>query len=132
MDELFRSNGVNTDLEKALFYADHGMDLEASLQKARAAYKARPSIHAADVLAWTLYKSGNSKEARKYSEEALKLGTRDPLKLFHAGMISESLGQKEQARKYLQQAIDLNPHFSLLYSDDAAGALKSLKSEEEG
>jgi tetratricopeptide (TPR) repeat protein len=132
MDELFRSNGVNTDLEKALFYADHGMDFEASLQKARAAYKARPSIHAADVLAWTLYKSGNSKEARKYSEEALKLGTRDPLKLFHAGMISESLGQKEQARKYLQQAIDLNPHFSLLYSDDAAGALKSLKSEEEG
>ena len=132
MDELLRSNGVNTDLEIALFYADHGMDLEASLQKARAAYEARPSIHAADVLAWTLYKSGNSKEARKYSEEALKLGTRDPLKLFHAGMISESLGQKEQARKYLQQAIDLNPHFSLLYSDDAAGALKSLKSEEEG
>ena len=132
MDELFRSNGVNTDLEIALFYADHGMDLEASLQKARAAYEARPSIHAADVLAWTLYKSGNSREARKYSEEALKLGTRDPLKLFHAGMISESLGQKEQARKYLQHAIDLNPHFSLLYSDDAAGALKSLKSEEEG
>ena len=132
MDELFRSNGVNTDLEIAHFYADHGMDLEASLQKARAAYEARPSIHAADVLAWTLYKSGNSKEARKYSEEALKLGTRDPLKLFHAGMISESLGQKEQARKYLQHAIDLNPHFSLLYSDDAAGALKSLKSEEEG
>jgi tetratricopeptide (TPR) repeat protein len=132
MDELLRSNGVNTDLEIALFYADHSMDLEASLQKARAAYEARPSIHAADVLAWTLYKSGNSREARKYSEEALKLGTRDPLKLFHAGMISESLGQEEQARKYLQEAIDLNPHFSLLYSDDAADALKSLKSEEEG
>jgi tetratricopeptide (TPR) repeat protein len=128
MDKLLRANGVNTDLEIALFYADHDMDLKTSLEKARAAYKARPSIHAADALAWTLYKTGNSKEAQKYSEEALKLGTRDSLKLFHAGMISKSLGQKEQARKYLEQAIDLNPHFSLLYSGEAADALESLGS----
>ena len=116
MDKLLRANGVNTDLEIALFYADHDMDLKTSLEKARAAYDARPSIHAADALAWTLYKTGNYKEAQKYSSEALKLGTRDPLKLFHAGMISKALGQKEQAREYLQQAIDLNPHFSLLYA----------------
>ena len=132
MDELLRANGVNTDLELALFYADHDMDLKTSLEKARSAYKARPSIHAADALAWTLYKTGNYKEAQKYSEEALKLGTRDPLKLFHAGMIAKSLGQQEQARNYLQRAIDLNSHFSLLYADEAAGALKSLKSGEEG
>jgi tetratricopeptide (TPR) repeat protein len=132
MDKLLRANGVNTDLEIALFYADHDMDLDASLEKARAAYEARPSIHAADALAWTLYKNGDYEEAQKYSDEALKLGTRDPLKLFHAGMISKELDQKEQAREYLQQAIDLNPHFSLLYADDAADALKSLKPEEEG
>jgi tetratricopeptide (TPR) repeat protein len=132
MDKLLRANGVNTDLEIALFYADHDMDLNTSLEKARAAYKARPSIHAADALAWTLYKTGNYEEAQKYSEEALKLGTRDSLKVFHAGMISKSLGRKEQAREYLQQAIDLNPHFSLLYADDAADTLESLKSEEEG
>ena len=130
MDELLRANGVNTDLEIALFYADHDMDLQVSLGKARAAYKARPSIHAADALAWTLYKTGNTKEAQKYSREALKLGTRDSLKLFHAGMIAKSLGQNEQAREYLQQATDLNPHFSLLYADEAAGSLKSLKAEE--
>jgi tetratricopeptide (TPR) repeat protein len=131
IDKLLRANGVNTDLEIALFYADHDMDLKTSLEKARAAYKARPSIHAADALAWTLYKTGDSREAQKYSEEALKLGTRDPLKLFHAGMIAKSLGQKEQAQEYLQQAIDLNPHFSLLYSDEAADALKSLKAGGE-
>jgi tetratricopeptide (TPR) repeat protein len=132
MDKLLRANGVNTDLEIALFYADHDTDLKTSLEKARSAYDARPSIHAADALAWTLYKTGNSEEAQNYSGEALKLGTRDPLKLFHAGMIAKSLGQKEQASEYLQKAIDLNPHFSLLYADEAAGALKSLKSEEEG
>jgi tetratricopeptide (TPR) repeat protein len=128
MDELLRANGVNTDLEIALFYADHDMDLKASLDKARAAYDARSSIHAADALAWTLYKTDNYKEAQKYSSEALKLGTRDSLKLFHSGMISKELGQREQAREYLQQAIDLNPHFSVLYAEEAAAALKSLES----
>ena len=131
MDKLLRTNGVNTDLEIALFYADHDMNLQTSLEKARAAYDARPSIHAADALAWTLYKTGNYKEAQKYSSEALNLGTRDPLKLFHAGMISKALGQKEQAREYLQRAIDLNPHFSLLYSDEAADSLKSLNAKRE-
>jgi tetratricopeptide (TPR) repeat protein len=131
MDKLLRANGVDTDLEIALFYADHDIDLQTSLEKARAAYDARPSIHTADALAWTLYRTGNYKEAQEYSSDALMLGTRDPLKLFHAGMISKELGQEEQARTYLQQAIDLNPHFSLLYADEAADGLKTPKAGGE-
>jgi tetratricopeptide (TPR) repeat protein len=130
MDKLLRKNGVDTDLEIALFNADHDIDLRSSLEKARAAYDARPSIHAADVLGWTLYKAGNYEEAQKYSSEALRLGTRDPLKLFHAGMIAKALGRDEQAREYLQRAIDLNPHFSVLYADEAADSLKTLKTEK--
>jgi tetratricopeptide (TPR) repeat protein len=132
IDKLYRANGVNTDLEIALFYADHNLELQTSLEKARAAYKARPSIDAADTLAWTLYKIGDYRKAQPYASEALKLGTRDPLKLFHAGMIAKALGHKEQAQEYLQQAVDLNPHFSLLYADEAADALKSLKSGRAG
>ena len=131
IDKLYRANGVNTDLEIALFYADHNLQLQTSLEKARAAYKARPSIDAADTLAWTLYKIGDYRKAQPYASEALKLGTRDPLKLFHAGMIAKALGQREQAREYLQQAVDLNPHFSLLYSDEAADSLKALNAKGE-
>jgi tetratricopeptide (TPR) repeat protein len=127
IDKLFRASGVNTDLEIALFYADHDMELKTSLQKARSAYEARPSIHAADVLAWTLYKTGSYREAQRYASEALKLGTRDPLKLFHAGMIAEALGQDQRAQAYLQEAVDLNPHFSLLYEDTAAATLDEMK-----
>jgi tetratricopeptide (TPR) repeat protein len=129
IDRLYRANGVNTDLEIALFYANHDLDLQTSLEKARSAYQERPSIHAADVLAWTLYKTGDYQEARQYASEALKLGTRDPLMLFHAGMISNALGQDEQARQYLEQAVDLNPRFSILYAETAARALEDLKSE---
>src|SRR5215208_2970562 len=131
IDKLYRANGVNTDLEIALFYADHNLQLQTSLEKARAAYKARPSIDAADTLAWTLYKIGDYRKAQPYASEALKLGTRDPLKLFHAGMIAKALGQKEQAQEYLQQAADLNPHFSLLYSDEAGDSLKALNAKGE-
>lgn len=134
IDQLFQANGVNTDLEIALFFADHDLDLPTSLQKARAAYEARPSIHAADALAWTLYKTGDYKEAEEYSSEALKLGTRDSLKLFHAGMIAKELGQQQRAEEYLQQAVDLNPEFSVLYADQAAAELEELAraSAEEG
>ena len=132
IDELNRTNGVNTDLEIALFYADHGVQTRASLEKARSAYEARPSIHAADVLAWTLYKDGRYEEAQKYSSEALRLGTRDPLMLFHAGMISRELGKNEQAREHLQKALDLNPHFSVLHADTAARALDDLENVKPG
>lgn len=131
IDKLYRANGVNTDLEIALFYADHDLELQTSLEKARAAYKARPSIHAADALAWTLYKAGSYREAQRYAAEALKLGTRDPLKLFHAGMIAKARGQNEQAQEYLRQAVDLNPHFSLLHDEVAAAALDELKARKD-
>jgi tetratricopeptide (TPR) repeat protein len=130
MDALYKANGVNTDLEMALFFADHGLEPQRSLEKARSAYESRPSIHAAEALAWTLYKTGNHREAQRYASEALKLGTRDPLMLFQAGMIAKSLGQDERAKEYLQRAVDLNRHFSLLYSDTAAAALDELEGRQ--
>ena len=126
IDKLAAANGVNTDLETALFLADHDIDLRTSLAKARAAYAARPSIHSADVLAWTLFKTGDYAAAEQYATEALRLGTQDSLKLFHAGMIAAARGHDEQARLYLQQALQLNPHFSLLYQAEAVGLLRKL------
>lgn len=123
---LQQANGVNTDLETALFFADHEKDLEGSLAKARAAYAARPSIHAADALAWTLYKTRSYDEARKYAEKALELNTRDSMKLYHAGMIAKALGKTTEARRRLGQALALNPRFAVLHSDRAAAALEEL------
>ena len=58
--------------------------------------------------------------------EALQLGTRDSLKLFHAGMIALELGNKDQAREYLEQALAINPHFSILYAEEAREVLQEL------
>jgi len=129
IEQLYRSNGVDMDVEIALFNADQDKDLAANAERAREAYANRPSIHAADVLAWALYKAGKYKEAKSYSQEALRLGTKDALKLFHAGMIAYRLGENVQAQEYLKQALTINPHFSILYSDEAQTTLKSLQTQ---
>jgi tetratricopeptide (TPR) repeat protein len=127
IESLHRANGVDMDMEIALFHADHDQNLEETLALARKAYANRPSIHAADALAWALYKTGNSKEAQRYSVEALQLRTKDSLKLFHAGMIALDLGDEPQARKYLEEALRINPHFSILYTEEARRILEILE-----
>jgi tetratricopeptide (TPR) repeat protein len=123
--ELYEANGSSTDLEVALFEADHG-DPQAALALARAANEARPGIHAADTLAWALYRAGQYDEAAAYTEKALSLGTRDALILYHAGMIAEAQGDEEAARTHLADALQVNPHFSVVHSSEAAETLERL------
>lgn len=127
IEKLYQANGVDLDMEIALFNADHDQNLDETLKLARKAYANRSSIYGADVLAWTLYKTGNYTEAKKYSDESLRLGTKDALKLFHAGMIALKLGDRLQARQFLNQALAINPHFSILYADEALRTLKTLQ-----
>ena len=126
MQQLFKSNGVDTDLELALFDADHGADANATVALARAAYARRPSIKAADTLAWALFKAGNLPEARRYADEALRLKTQDATMLFHAGMIAQAQGDTAAARERLDAALALNPHFSPLFAPQARQALAAL------
>jgi len=116
IQRLLRANGVRTDLETALFDVDHGIRPRHALALARAARAARPSIDGDDVLAWALARNGRCGEALRFSKRALRLGTRDALKDFHRGMIERCLGNRAASRRWLQRALDLNPHFSVLWA----------------
>jgi tetratricopeptide (TPR) repeat protein len=113
---LFEENGVNTDLDLALFFADHGDNSPERVRRAREAYARQPSVHAADVLSWVLYKAGYIDEAREYSRLALRFGTQDALMIHHAGIIARAAGELTAARSHLSRALEINPYFSLLYS----------------
>lgn len=116
IQRLLAANGVRTDLETALFDVDHGVRLGRTLTLARLARRERPSIDGDDVLAWALARTGHCGEALRFSERALRLGTRDAPKDFHRGMIERCLGHDAQARLWFRRALDLNPHFSLLWA----------------
>lgn len=128
MQRLQAQGGVDTDLELALFEADHGADPQAALALARGAYERRPSVKAADTLAWALQRAGQPDEARRYAEKALRLGSQDATMLYHAGMIAHAQGDAAAARMYLGQALEINPHFSPLFAPRAAEALRALGS----
>jgi tetratricopeptide (TPR) repeat protein len=125
--KLLEANGVNVDLEIALFSADHGVDLGRGLKAAQAEWDRRKSIHVADALAWQLHANGRDAEALPMADQALRLGTGNALFLFHRGMIHQALGQATEARADLEAAVRMNPHFSLLHQRTAAETLAVLR-----
>jgi tetratricopeptide (TPR) repeat protein len=132
IQQIYAANGVDTDLELALYTADHGRpeDLPQAVAHARAAVAVRPSVTAWDVLAWTLYRSGDLEGAADASAKALHLGTRSALMHFHAGMIAAARGERDAAISHLETALAINPHFSIRYAPEARAALERLQSSE--
>jgi tetratricopeptide (TPR) repeat protein len=118
----------NRDL--ALFYADHNLKLNESLELARKELEVRHDIYSWDVLAWCLYKNGRFQDAAEAISHALSQGTRDAQLFFHAGIIYERVGDSAKAKSYLRQALATNPHFNILYSEKAAETLARLTQKE--
>ena len=86
----------------------------------------RPTVRAADALGWALFKNGRLAEARKRSTEALRLGSRDPVLLYHAGVIAAAAGDKTGAIHDLRTALTLDGGFSPTGAKAARDLLASL------
>jgi len=112
--KLDKANGVNTDLEMALFEADHG-DAKAAVKMARTALKGRPGIYGHDALAWSLHRAGKRDEAAAEARKATALGTRDPSVRFHAAVIADAKGDRPAAVEHLSVVLATNPRFSALH-----------------
>lgn len=122
---LERSRGVNTDAELAIFEADHGSAARA-VELGRSAVQAAPSVSSADAYSWALTSAGRGEQALHWAKQALRTGWRDPLARYHAGMAAKLAGNDALARKWLTQALALNPDFSPLHAPRAERALASL------
>jgi tetratricopeptide (TPR) repeat protein len=120
-------NQVLHNRDLALFYADHDLKLTEALDFAQKELEVRHDVYTWDTLAWALYKNGKLTEAAKASKKAMQFGTQDSLLLFHAGMIAEALGQQEEARNELKQALQINPHFHLVYASQAQQRVAALE-----
>ncbi len=111
----------------ALMWADQDIKLDESLTIAEKEHAARKDVFTADIYAWCLYKKGNFAEAKKISQEALRLKTKNALFFYHAGMIEKALGNNKAAKEFLQKTMETNPSFDILQAEKAKAALAELK-----
>jgi tetratricopeptide (TPR) repeat protein len=128
VEYIGRLNAFNQTVynrELSVFYADHDIHLQQSLELARKEFEIRHDVYTWDALAWALYKNSQPEPAAAAIKDALHLETKDALLLFHAGMIYDRLGDKEKADDYLRRALALNPQFHLFYADLARTALQA-------
>jgi tetratricopeptide (TPR) repeat protein len=110
--------------EIVLFYANHNLEADTAIQLATAELENRKDIYGYDALAWSLHKGGRNSEAAHAMDQALRLGTQDPMLFYHAGMIHYALGNAERAKTYLEKAVSLNPYF--LYGTEVQQTLGEL------
>ncbi len=109
----------------ARFYADHDRNLIEALRMAEE-HKLTKNVHEADTLAWVYFKNGLLPQAIKAMELALSQHTLDPETHYHAGLIAQAQGDLSAARKHLNKALNMNPHFSLRQAPLALAALEKL------
>jgi tetratricopeptide (TPR) repeat protein len=124
-ERLLQANGVNTDVDLALFEAGHGSP-GRGVVLARRAWAEAPSVRSADALGWALTRAGHPRAGLDWARRALRLGSRDSNFLFHAGVAALHAGDHALARRYLTLALTDNPRFSPLYGPQAQSLLSRV------
>jgi tetratricopeptide (TPR) repeat protein len=117
--------GSNADAGVTLFEAEHGRAARA-VRLGRRAWRTAPSVSAADAYSWALHRAGRSRAASRLSAEAMRLGSRDPAFLYHAGMIARASGRIGNASRLLGRLLDQSPRFNPVYAPRARAALREL------
>ncbi|CAM5441539.1 tetratricopeptide repeat protein [Streptomyces aurantiogriseus] len=126
---LDTAGGVDQELLLGQFEADHG-DPQTAVRRLRAEWRRQPGIAVADALGWALHRAGQDKEALKFAaiatDRAKGGGVRSAPYSYHLGMIEFGLKRYGPARRHLQEALRINPHFSPLHVPRARAALTQL------
>jgi tetratricopeptide (TPR) repeat protein len=117
LNRLQSDNGVDTDLELALFEADHEPGPDA-VERAERAVEHRPSIFAHDALAWNRHQDDQPEEAARSMRRALATGSRDPMLRYHAAAIADAVRDRAAAVEHLGVVLETNPRFSAALVDD--------------
>jgi tetratricopeptide (TPR) repeat protein len=103
------ASGEDNTLEAARFHADHA-DPANAVRFAELAYDKRPTVFAADALAWSLTRAGRADEALPYVEQAFRLGTDSVDMKVHAAAAYAAAGLTPKAVDALADAFRAAPY----------------------
>jgi tetratricopeptide (TPR) repeat protein len=124
--ETIEAKFDNADQRRlALLWADNDQKLNDALAIAEREHANRKDIFTADIFAWCLYKKGRLTEAKSAIDEAMRLNNKDARFFYHAGMIEKGLGNKKEAKRLLNVALQTNPMFDFVQNERAKTALQS-------
>jgi tetratricopeptide (TPR) repeat protein len=126
IDRLGQAGKEKVNRNLAIIYADHDWSPERSLELAQNELEVRGDIYTYDALAWALYKNKRFGEAEEAMNKAIRFHTPEPNFYYHAGLIANALGKKDDARQLLKQALALNPNFDARQAQIASQTLKDL------
>jgi tetratricopeptide (TPR) repeat protein len=90
--QLFRAAATEPDAKAVLFEADFG-NPAAAVALGRRVWERAPSVRSADALGWALTRSGRAAAGHRWARRALRLGSRDALFRFHAGIAARAAGR---------------------------------------
>lgn len=118
--EAFRNADRKIDREEPiavreliLSYCDRNHRLPRAHELAAKEAKARGDVYSCDSLAWASFKNGKLPEAEKAAADALRLGTRESIFYYHAGVIAHAMKKPDRAKELFEKSLQINPHFSV-------------------
>jgi tetratricopeptide (TPR) repeat protein len=96
----------------AYIYVETGGNIDEALTLAQSAKEQfTDDPHISDTLGWVYYKKNIFARAIVYLKEANEKITDNPVIKYHLGMAYFKNGDKENAKKELRKALELNPRF---------------------
>jgi tetratricopeptide (TPR) repeat protein len=110
----------------AIYYSEHGENLDDAYRIAKNELVVRDDIFTDDTLAWAAAMDGHWDEARGRIAKALRFDTENSLLQYHAGIIALHFGDRAEAKRRLNKAVALNAQFHPFYADDARAHLGRL------
>ena len=102
--EIATSGAAADPRTVALYLATRRTGADKALALAEEELRTRADVFTLDAHAWALAAAGRAAEARDVIGRALSEGTEDARLFLHAGVIHGALGQRREARRWLNKA----------------------------
>jgi tetratricopeptide (TPR) repeat protein len=135
IDGMSKDSQLGNTNESIGHYADRELayaylkinNYDKALEHALLEYNRRPdNIDVNETVAWVYYQKGDYAKAASYINTAVKTHSKNPTLLCRSGLIYARAGQKELAKKTLQEALKNNPNISGSLKTESAGMLREL------
>jgi tetratricopeptide (TPR) repeat protein len=98
---------------------------DEALKLAEGEFKERPGLYTQDAYALALARSGHMAKAAALAHEIVSVGTPDPGLMARAGFVLWQAGDKKKGRALMMAALDKNPHFDPLFSQEVRRAISN-------